>query len=593
MRVSVMLLAPSCGDPVQPPAQANEDAGGPVDVPDPVQQPPPATQRPRVGQMPDRLLHQRAQPRLHAVERPLLVAEPVFGPAVPDRRVPVRTGLGHAPKPPVQQARHAGGVQHLAQPRQLDELLLVAAARPATVAPQQVAPDGRQRQPLGGMGVPLGVVQDLLVDPAGGPLHPGAEPVDHDRLAGCGHLPKPLAQVFKGGDEPPVGLAVPEGGQLGQQQVQAVADLGLGDPHCPASPPVRQPIEDYRPNGVQADLQRQRPGAADAGWAGWQQVGQATDQVGETLAGSDERGQYDNGDRTSSAGVTTLPMVRSPHVRAQRASRTPSMKWRSEGGPDVEGELDGQVAIVTGAGRGIGRAIALELAGLGADIVAADLDQAAQTAAEVRQAGRRALSVRADVTHADDRTAMVDQALKMFGRIDVLVSNAGIFRSASPLEITEDHWDAVLNVNAKAVLFCAQAVLPTMLIARRGTIVNVASMAGKVAAPNGLPYAVSKAAVISATRSLAAAYAGDGIRVNCVCPGFVDTEMWAEIDRDVGVGRLGKRPGEFWQERIAAIPLGRAAQPEDVAGVVGFLVTAKAAYMTGQAINVTCGLVMH
>jgi meso-butanediol dehydrogenase/(S,S)-butanediol dehydrogenase/diacetyl reductase len=251
------------------------------------------------------------------------------------------------------------------------------------------------------------------------------------------------------------------------------------------------------------------------------------------------------------------------------------MKWRSEGGPDVEGELDGQVAIVTGAGRGIGRAIALELAGLGADIVAADLDQAAQTAAEVRQAGRRALSVRADVTHADDRTAMVDQALKMFGRIDVLVSNAGIFRSASPLEITEDHWDAVLNVNAKAVLFCAQAVLPTMLTARRGTIVNVASMAGKVAAPNGLPYAVSKAAVISATRSLAAAYAGDGIRVNCVCPGFVDTEMWAEIDRDVGVGRLGKRPGEFWQERIAAIPLGRAAQPEDVAGVVGFLVTAR------------------
>jgi NAD(P)-dependent dehydrogenase (short-subunit alcohol dehydrogenase family) len=269
------------------------------------------------------------------------------------------------------------------------------------------------------------------------------------------------------------------------------------------------------------------------------------------------------------------------------------MKWRSEGGPDVERELDGQVAIVTGAGRGIGRAIALELAGLGADIVAADLDQAAQTAAEVRQAGRRALSVRADVTHADDRTAMVDQALKMFGRIDVLVSNAGIFRSASPLEITEDHWDAVLNVNAKAVLFCAQAVLPTMLTARRGTIVNVASMAGKVAAPNGLPYAVSKAAVISATRSLAAAYAGDGIRVNCVCPGFVDTEMWAEIDRDVGVGRLGKRPGEFWQERIAAIPLGRAAQPEDVAGVVGFLVTAKAAYMTGQAINVTGGLVMH
>jgi 3-oxoacyl-[acyl-carrier protein] reductase len=258
-------------------------------------------------------------------------------------------------------------------------------------------------------------------------------------------------------------------------------------------------------------------------------------------------------------------------------------------------ELNGQVALVTGAGRGIGRAIALELASLGASVAVAELNAAAaaETAAEIQQTGRQALGVRADVTRADDRTAMVDQTLQTFGRIDILVNNAGIFRSAPPLEITEEHWDTVLGVNAKAVLFCAQAVLPTMLAARRGIIISVASMAGKVASANSLPYAVSKAAVISLTKSLAVAYAASGIRANCVCPGYVDTEMWAQIDREVGVARLGKEPGEYWQERVGTIPLGRGAQPADVANVVGFLATSKADYLTGQAINVTGGLIMH
>jgi NAD(P)-dependent dehydrogenase (short-subunit alcohol dehydrogenase family) len=188
---------------------------------------------------------------------------------------------------------------------------------------------------------------------------------------------------------------------------------------------------------------------------------------------------------------------------------------------------------------------------------------------------------------------MVDETLRIFGRIDILVNNAGIYRGDLPIKITEDHWDAVLGVNAKAVLFCCQAVLPTMLQARRGVIVNVASMAGKVAVPHALPYGVSKAAVISLTRSLAAAYAGDGIRVNCVCPGLVDTDMWKQIDREVGMGQLGKQAGEYWQERIAAIPLGRAEQPEDVARLVGFLASSKSDYMTGQAINVTGGLITH
>jgi NAD(P)-dependent dehydrogenase (short-subunit alcohol dehydrogenase family) len=258
-------------------------------------------------------------------------------------------------------------------------------------------------------------------------------------------------------------------------------------------------------------------------------------------------------------------------------------------------DLDGQVAVVTGAGRGIGRAIALELAGLGAAVVVAELDagSASETAAVVEGQGHRALAVAADVTQAEDRQAMIDQSLHAFGRIDVLVNNAGIYRSAEPVEVTEAHWDAVLGVNAKAVFQCCQAVLPTMLAAGAGVIVNVASMAGKVATPTAIPYGVSKAAVISLTRSLAAAYARRGIRVNCVCPGLVDTAMWQQIDREVGVGMLGKQPGEYWQQRIADIPLGRAEQPEDVARVVGFLASGRSAYMTGQAINVTGGLIFH
>jgi NAD(P)-dependent dehydrogenase (short-subunit alcohol dehydrogenase family) len=258
-------------------------------------------------------------------------------------------------------------------------------------------------------------------------------------------------------------------------------------------------------------------------------------------------------------------------------------------------ELDGQLAIVTGAGRGIGRAIAMELATLGADVAVVDIDasNAERTASLIRDLGRAATPIQADITRDGDRRALVDATLQAYAGIDILVNNAGIYRTAQPLEVSEEHWDSVLGVNAKAVLFCTQAVLPTMLAAGRGVVVNVASMAGKVATPTSIPYGVSKAAVISLTRSLAAAYAKDGIRVNCVCPGLVDTEMWKQIDHQVGVEQLGKAPGQYWQERVSTIPLGRAEQPEDVARVVGFLASSKAGYMTGQAINVTGGMITH
>ena len=257
-------------------------------------------------------------------------------------------------------------------------------------------------------------------------------------------------------------------------------------------------------------------------------------------------------------------------------------------------ELDGQIAIVTGAGRGIGRATALELARMGADIVVAELDRAGadRTASEVKGLGRRVLIVPTDVTSRADLQAMADRARAEFGRIDVLVNNAGIYRAALPLEVTEEHWDAVLNVNAKAVFFASQAVLPTMIAQQRGAIISLASLASKVGSRNNLPYNASKAAVVSITKSLALAHAADGIRVNCVCPGFVETDMWTLVSREQGTLQ-GVSPEEFTRQRLAQIPLGRMETPQDVANVIGFLASSRAAYMTGQAINVTGGVIMH
>ena len=257
-------------------------------------------------------------------------------------------------------------------------------------------------------------------------------------------------------------------------------------------------------------------------------------------------------------------------------------------------ELEGQVAIVTGGGRGIGRATALELARMGADIVVAELDSAGakRTAAEVQGLGRRALALPTDVTQREHRDAMVEATLAAFARIDVLVNNAGIYRAATTLEVTEEHWDAVMSINAKAVFFASRAVLPTMIAQRRGTIVNVASMAGKIGSRTNLPYNASKAAVISMTKSLALAHAGDGIRANCVCPGFVETEMWAALARTQGA-LMQQSAEEFTRQRVRQVPLGRIERPEDVAQAIGFLVSPRSGYMTGQALSIDGGLVMH
>ena len=257
-------------------------------------------------------------------------------------------------------------------------------------------------------------------------------------------------------------------------------------------------------------------------------------------------------------------------------------------------ELHQQVAIVTGAGRGIGRAIAFELARMGADIVVAEVDRAGaeRTASDVRGLNRRASVVPTDVTSRKDLTAMAEQTRAEFGRIDILVNNAGIYRAAATLDVTEEHWDAIMNINARAVFFASQAVLPTMIAQKRGVIVSLASIAGRIGSRTNLPYNASKAAVISITKSLALAHAADGIRVNCVCPGFVETDMWAAVAREQGA-LLGQSPEEFTRQRVRQVPLGRMERPEDVANVIAFLVSSRAEYMTGQALSIDGGLIMQ
>jgi NAD(P)-dependent dehydrogenase (short-subunit alcohol dehydrogenase family) len=163
-----------------------------------------------------------------------------------------------------------------------------------------------------------------------------------------------------------------------------------------------------------------------------------------------------------------------------------------------------------------------------------------------------------------------------------------------PFEMSEADWDRMLGINAKAVFFLSQLVLPGMRERRRGAIVNLASVAGKVATGvNYLHYNVSKAAVIAMTKTLATAVAREGVRVNCVCPGIIDTDMWAQIDREQGVERMGLAERELMNSRLAVVPMGRAGTPEDVAKVILFLASPLAGYMTGQAVNITGGWITH
>ncbi|MGH7409110.1 MAG: SDR family NAD(P)-dependent oxidoreductase [Candidatus Methylomirabilales bacterium] len=256
--------------------------------------------------------------------------------------------------------------------------------------------------------------------------------------------------------------------------------------------------------------------------------------------------------------------------------------------------LEGKAAIVTGAGQGIGRAIALALAHEGADVLVAEVnpESGARTAAEVRGLGRKGVATRTDVTRLGDIQTMVETAAATFGRLDILVNNAGILKVQDLFALGEADWDRTFAVNAKGLFFCVQAAARRMREQGGGAIVNLASIAGRAGRPIMVDYAATKAAVISITRSAALALAPYGIRVNAVCPGIVDTALWEHIDEVWGVQMQGLPKGEQRRRRVQVIPLGRVEQPKDVAKAVVFLASDEADYVTGQALNVCGGLEM-
>ena len=254
-------------------------------------------------------------------------------------------------------------------------------------------------------------------------------------------------------------------------------------------------------------------------------------------------------------------------------------------------KLSGKVAIVTGGGSGIGRAICRRIAADGAKVVVADynVDSANAVAAEIAAGGGEAVGVAVDVRDVPQTERMVAQTVERFGRVDILVNNAGVFRMAPVLETTEAIWDFNVDVNCKGVLFCAQAAARQMIAqGGGGKIVNLSSQAGRRGEPLVLAYCASKAAVISMTQSMALAFAPHGITVNAVAPGIVDTPMWDVVDREFAKYE-GLAPGAAPKRAVDAIPLGRIEQPEDVANAVAFLVSPDADYITQQTLNVDGG----
>jgi 3-oxoacyl-[acyl-carrier protein] reductase len=253
----------------------------------------------------------------------------------------------------------------------------------------------------------------------------------------------------------------------------------------------------------------------------------------------------------------------------------------SETGQLEVGRLREQVAIVTGASRGIGRAVALALAAEGATVVVnyASSSQAADSVvAEITAMGCPAIALQADVSQIEQVDALINSVMEKWGRIDVLVNNAGIARDTLLLRMKLEDWQAVIDLNLTGVFLCTKAVSKVMLKQRSGRIINVTSIVGEIGNPGQANYSAAKAGVIGFTKTVAKEFAPRGITVNAVAPGFIATDMTADLKSD---------------DLLKFIPLGRYGQPEEVAGLIRFLAAdAAAAYITGQVINVDGGMVM-
>ena len=244
--------------------------------------------------------------------------------------------------------------------------------------------------------------------------------------------------------------------------------------------------------------------------------------------------------------------------------------------------LQDKVAIITGSARGIGRATALAFAAAGAQVIVCDMDVAGgeQTAADIRAAGGRALFVQVNVTERASVDALVQTVQAQFGRIDVLVNNAGVLRDHSLLKMTEQEFDFVINVNLKGVFNCTQAIAPLMVAQGSGAIISASSVVGVYGNYGQTNYVASKAGVIGMTKVWARELGPKGVRVNAVAPGFISTEMLAGI------------PDKVMEELKAKISLRRLGRPEDIANAYVFLASDEAAYITGHVLHVDGGAVV-
>ena len=244
-------------------------------------------------------------------------------------------------------------------------------------------------------------------------------------------------------------------------------------------------------------------------------------------------------------------------------------------------DFTGKVALVTGSGRGIGKAIALKLAENGATLVINDVGDATpaeQTVTEIKNMNRQAMAIMADVSSSSDVNHMVETAISAYGKVDILVNNAGITRDQLTMRMTDEEWDKVLAIDLKSVFLCTRAVLRPMLKQRSGRIISMSSVVGIIGNTGQANYAAAKAGIIGFTKTIAKEVASRGITVNAVAPGFIDTPMTQSL------------PEERKQMLMAGIPLGCLGTPRDIAETVAFLASEEAHYITGQVITVDGGI---
>ncbi|MBG9455145.1 3-oxoacyl-ACP reductase [Lysinibacillus sphaericus] len=246
-------------------------------------------------------------------------------------------------------------------------------------------------------------------------------------------------------------------------------------------------------------------------------------------------------------------------------------------------KLEGKVAVVTGASRGIGRAIALKLANEGAKVVvnySGSQAKAEEVVAMIQENGGEAIAVQASVSKTEEVTALMDATVKTFGSLDILVNNAGITRDNLLMRMKEDEWDDVLDTNLKGVFLCTKAVTRQMMKQRAGRIINISSIVGVAGNAGQANYVAAKAGVIGLTKTTAKELASRNILVNAIAPGFIETEMTDQLPEDIKQGMLTQ------------IPLAKLGQPEDIAKAVTFLASDDATYMTGQTLHIDGGMIM-